>query len=123
MEQDPTLRIGAPWSTSANPYVFSTLSFPMNPGLSQSASDLSLTSRTKMCSRIRHHLLSHQMVMGGRYRLTRLPVPLLLGGLLLAAAGRGASEPQAIRRHATSDLGAACAGWLGPSRSSRKSGR
>ena len=43
--------------------------------------------------------------------------------VLLAAAGRGVSEPQAVRRHAASDLGAACAGWLGPSRSGRKSGR
>ena len=43
--------------------------------------------------------------------------------VLLAAAGRGVSEPQAVRRHAAPDLGAACAGWLGPSRSGGKSGR
>ena len=43
--------------------------------------------------------------------------------VLLAAPGRGVSEPQAVRRHAAPDLGAACAGWLGPSRSGRKSGR
>ena len=43
--------------------------------------------------------------------------------VLLAVAGRGVSEPQAVRRHAASDLGAACAGWLGPSLAGRKSGR
>ena len=32
--------------------------------------------------------------------------------VLLAAAGRGVSEPVAVRRHAATDLGAACAGWV-----------
>ena len=34
-----------------------------------------------------HHLLHHQMVMGARYRLTRLSVPLLLGGQYLRNGG------------------------------------
>ena len=37
--------------------------------------------------------------------------------------GKPLSEPQVVRRHAATDLGAACAGWLGPSLSGRKSGR
>ena len=41
-------------------------------------------------------------------------------GLLLA---EGYLNRRLVRRHTASDLGAACARWLGPSRSGRKSGR
>ncbi len=39
-----------------------------------------LTLRTDLLQKPPHYLLHHQMVSGGRYRLTRLPVPLLLTG-------------------------------------------
>ena len=60
-------------------------------------------------TRIRHHLLSHQMVMGGRYRSTQLPVALLLAALVLLLTPIAWAKTEVLTLR-WSEVGAAVAG-------------